>query len=72
MTQLNFQTRKWSEEDKILMEDETVQEIAKKYGKTPAQILIRHGVERGLILIPKSVTPSRIESNAQIFDFRKS
>jgi len=43
--------------------------IAEKYGRTPAQIILRWGFQRGFINIPKSVTKSRIEENAKIFDF---
>jgi len=52
------------------MEDEIVQEIAERHQKSPAQILIRYSMERGMIVIPKSVTPSRIESNMNVFDFK--
>lgn len=46
-----------------------IQEIAAKYGKTPAQIILRWDVQSGIVTIPKSVTPSRIEENFTIFDF---
>lgn len=52
------------------MSDEVVQRIADKYDKTYAQIMIRWLIEQGIITIPKSVTPSRIRENIDIFDFR--
>lgn len=50
-------------------DDPKVQELAKKHGKTPAQVLLRWSVQRGYVPLVKSVTPSRIEENAGIFDF---
>ncbi len=47
-------------------------EMAAKYGKTPAQICLRWHLEKGFIPLPKSVTPSRIRENANIFDFSLS
>lgn len=44
--------------------------IGKKYGKTPAQVILRWDVERGIVTIPKSVRKERIEENFDIFDFR--
>ena len=46
--------------------------MAEKYGKTPAQIVLRWGLQRGFFNIPKSAKRSRIEENAKIFDFELS
>lgn len=53
-------------------EDPKVQELAKKYNKSPAQILLRWSLQRNFVPLVKSVTPSRIEENAAIFDFELS
>lgn len=53
-------------------DDQVVADIAKAHGKTYAQIMLRWCVEQGLVVIPKSVTPSRIRENAEIFDFNLS
>jgi diketogulonate reductase-like aldo/keto reductase len=52
-----------------IMDNETVTRLADKYKKSYAQVLLRFLVERGLIVLPKSVTPKRIEENFNIFDF---
>jgi diketogulonate reductase-like aldo/keto reductase len=46
-----------------------MQALAKKYGKTIAQISIRWSLQRGYLPLPKSVTPARIQENAEVFDF---
>jgi diketogulonate reductase-like aldo/keto reductase len=52
------------------MDEPVVQQIAKKHNKSYAQIMLRWCVEKNLIVIPKSVTPSRIKENIDIFDFK--
>ncbi|WP_096185939.1 aldo/keto reductase [Evansella halocellulosilytica] len=47
-------------------------ELSKKYRKTEAQILLRWDLQNHVVTIPKSVTPSRIKENAEIFDFKLS
>jgi len=47
-------------------------ELSKKYGKSPAQIVIRWDLQKGIITIPKSVKPHRIRENADVFDFQLS
>jgi len=51
------------------LKDPTVAGIAAKHGKTPAQVLIRWGLQHGFVEIPKSVRPERIRENADVFDF---
>jgi len=52
--------------------DPKVEEIGKKYSKTPAQIVLRYLVQRGAIPIPKSSNEGRIKQNIDIFDFELS
>lgn len=52
-----------------LMEESTLEQIGLKYGKTPAQVIIRWHLQHGLVAIPKSVTPARILSNIDVKDF---
>lgn len=51
------------------MENKAIQFLASKYSKTPAQILLRHQIQKGISVIPKSKTPSRIMENINIFNF---
>ncbi|HTX86151.1 MAG TPA: aldo/keto reductase [Streptosporangiaceae bacterium] len=51
------------------LSDPTIDDIARRVGKTPAQVILRWHIERGDIVFPKSVTPSRIRENINIFDF---
>lgn len=52
-----------------LIKDQTLSEIGEKHGKSVAQVMIRWHLQQGLIVIPKSVTPSRIRDNFAVFDF---
>lgn len=52
-----------------VLDDPTIGEIAKRVGKTPAQVVLRWHIEREDIVFPKSVTPERIRENIDIFDF---
>ena len=49
--------------------DPVVQSVAKRAGKTPAQVVLRWHIQLGNIVFPKSVTPGRIRENIDIFDF---
>ena len=52
-----------------LLENEVLKEIAKKHNKTVTQVALRWLMERGIVVIPKSVTTKRIVENYQVFDF---
>ncbi|KAK0798074.1 hypothetical protein LTR91_016294 [Friedmanniomyces endolithicus] len=51
------------------MEEPVLVALAKKHGKTAAQILLRWGLQKGFVILPKSVTHSRIEENTKLYDF---
>ncbi len=53
-----------------LVNNEELAAIGRKYNKTPAQVILRWHLDHGLIAIPKSVTPSRIRENLDVFDFK--
>jgi 2,5-diketo-D-gluconate reductase A len=55
-----------------LLGDETVRQVAERSGRTPAQVLIRWCIQKGLPTIPKSTHRERLEENAQVFDFELS
>lgn len=69
----NIQMESWSPlMNAQILEDETVQAVAKEVGKSPAQVIIRWNIQHDVVVIPKSVTPSRIKENIDVFDFELS
>ncbi|WP_085016659.1 2,5-didehydrogluconate reductase DkgA [Cronobacter sakazakii] len=68
-----IQTESWSplaQGGEGVFDQKIIRELADKYGKTPAQIVIRWHLDSGLVVIPKSVTPARIAENFNVWDFR--
>ena len=57
---------------KSILADESLAMLAEKYGKSPAQVVIRWHIQRGVIVIPKSTHKERIEANIDVFDFELS
>jgi len=55
-----------------LFENELLEKIAKNYNVTIAQLLLKYQLQRGIIIVPKSKTPERIEENAKLFHFEIS
>lgn len=56
----------------LRFEHPVIQKMAKKYSKEPAQIFLRWGLQHGYIVIPKSASQKRIQSNKVVFDFEIS
>ncbi|MCG1145255.1 aldo/keto reductase [Staphylococcus epidermidis] len=76
--------RKYLEAQNIIMEswsplmnsqilhDDVINEVANEVGKTPAQVVIRWNIQHDVVVIPKSVTPHRIEENLDLWNFELS
>jgi 2,5-diketo-D-gluconate reductase A len=70
---LGILTEAWSPLGQGLeLKDPVIVEIAREHGRTPAQTIIRWHLQLGSVVIPKSVTPSRIRENFEVFDFQLS
>ncbi|SFU74987.1 Aldo/keto reductase [Pustulibacterium marinum] len=66
----NIQMQAWSPLMRgRILDNETLQEIGKKYNKSTAQIILRWNLQKGICTIPKSVHENRIIENASVFDF---
>lgn len=68
----NVQIVSWSplaKSSEKLFKDSLILELCKKYQKTPAQIILKWHIQKGFIVIPKTITPSRIKENIDIFNF---
>ena len=52
-----------------MLDDPAITAIAEAHGRTPAQVVLRWHLQQGNVVIPKSVTPSRIRENLDVFDF---
>jgi 2,5-diketo-D-gluconate reductase A len=66
----DIETEAWSPiAQGLVLDDPVVREVAAAVGRTPAQVVLRWHIQHGYIEFPKSVTPSRIEENFQLFDF---
>lgn len=68
--QQNIQLEAWSPLMRGgVLQHPTIQDIAARHGKTPAQVVLRWDLQHGVVTIPKSVHAERIRENAEIFDF---
>ncbi|XP_075711917.1 estradiol 17 beta-dehydrogenase 5-like isoform X2 [Rhinoderma darwinii] len=56
----------------ILLEDPVLNAIAKKRGRSPAQVAMRHMLQRGIVVLAKSFKPERIKQNLEVFEFELS
>ncbi|WP_194396223.1 aldo/keto reductase [Microbacterium atlanticum] len=62
----------WSDGARSVLQDATIAEIAAAHGKSPAQTMLRWGIQQGRSVIPKSTNPARIAENFDVFDFELS
>lgn len=75
MKEYNVQPQAWgpfAEGKYGIFTNEKLSEIANKYGKSVAQVVLRWNIERGVVVIPKSVRKNRMEENIDIWDFELS
>lgn len=72
MKDLGIQAQGWApfaEGLKGMFNEPVLQEIAEKYGKTAAQVILRWDIQSGVAIIPKTTHPNRMDENADIWDF---
>lgn len=62
----------WGDHRLNVLADPVLATIGERHGKTPAQIMLRWGLQQGRSVVPKSSRPERIRENANVFDFRLS
>ncbi|MFI9834097.1 aldo/keto reductase [Streptomyces sp. NPDC051913] len=68
--ELGIATEAWSPlAQGAVLSEPVLTSIAGRYGKSPAQVVLRWHLQLGNVVIPKSVTPARIRENADVFDF---
>jgi D-xylose reductase len=58
--------------DESVLEQPVVKDAARRHGKTPAQVVLRWGVQRGTAVVPKTEKPERLAENLSVFDFELS
>ncbi len=59
----------WGDDKRSVLQDPAIAEIAAAYEKSPAQVMLRWGIQQGRSVIPKSTNPARIAENFDVFDF---
>lgn len=72
LDEFNIQHESWApfaEGQNDFFQNELLSKIGDKYGKSVAQVTLRWMIQRNIVVIPKSVTPSRIKENIDVFDF---
>ena len=72
MDKYNTKTEAWAPLGHAMtkiFDEEIIKKLAEKYKKSPAQIILRWDIQRGIITIPKSQKKERIKENFEIFDF---
>jgi methylglyoxal/glyoxal reductase len=68
---LGIRVEAWSPlmQGRTVLQDPVLMEIAARHGKTVAQVILRWNVQSGIVTIPKTSTPHRMDENARVFDF---
>ncbi|MEU2358519.1 aldo/keto reductase, partial [Streptomyces misionensis] len=69
---ITFYPGPWREDRRNVMQDPTIAEIASAHSKSPAQVMLRWGIQQGRSVIPKSTNRQRIAQNLDVFDFTLS
>lgn len=66
---ITFYPGPWGDERRNVMQDPVIAAVAASHGKSPAQVMLRWGIQQGRSVIPKSTDPARIAENLDVFDF---